>query len=171
MALYQAGQDISGNVAYENDRKYGELSRGTVDGEQVSFEVADVDHGRMRFRFRAEGEKLIAEDGTVLTRWVPKRNRQFDAGLPMAPTMIRHVDPNYSEEDRKDKVRGTVKLGILILTNGDVDRQSIKVLSSVSKGLDEAAITAVLQWKFTPPREDCNFYEKRLTVEFTFAWL
>ncbi len=45
---------------------------------------------------------------------------------------------------------------------------------AVGKGrrdLDEKAIEAVVQWKFTPPRADCSFYEKRLTVEVNFRLL
>jgi hypothetical protein len=25
-----------------------------------------------------------------------------------------------------------------------------------------------VKWEFTPPSEDCSFYEKRMPVEFTF---
>jgi TonB family protein len=165
LALSQTEAEVSGNLAYDNDRKYGAISSGKLDGERLSIEVADPDRGTVRFGFRVAGEKLIGDDGAMLTRWAPRRNRQFDAGLPMEPTMIKTVPPNYSEEARKDHLSGTVKLGIQILTNGDVGRQSVKVLSSAGAGLDEAATAAVVQWKFTPPREDCSFYEKRLTVE------
>jgi outer membrane biosynthesis protein TonB len=46
---------------------------------------------------------------------------------------------------------GKVKLGILILPNGKVDRQSSKVLTTAGKDPDEAAIAAIVQWKFKPP--------------------
>jgi TonB family protein len=163
LALSQNTADLTGHLAYENDRKYAELSSGKVNGEQLDFEVADTDHGTIRFRFHAEGEKLIGDDGAVLTKWVPRRNRQFDVGKPVPPSIIRSVSPNTNSKET-----GAVKLSILILTNGDVDPRSIKVGSSAGKALDEAAIQAVVQWKLTPPREDCNFYEKRVPVEFNF---
>jgi TonB family protein len=168
LALSQSGQEVAGNLAYENDRKYAAIANGKVMGDGLSFEVADLDRGTMAFRFRVGEEKLLGDDGAVLTKWVPRGNRQFNAGRPSAPTLISRVDPNYSEQARKEHVTGTVKLAILVLTNGDVDRKSIKVLSSVGYGLDDAAIEAVRQRKFGPPREDCNFYEKRIPVEIAF---
>lgn len=155
-----------GNIAYEDDRKYGAFVGGKVNGDRVSFEVPDIDRGTVRFGFHLDGEKLVGDDGAVLTKWTRRWDR------PMGPpSVVSKVDPEYSEEARKEHFSGTVKLGILILTNGTVDRRSVKVLSSAGADLDEKAIEAVLQWKFTPPREDCNFYEKRLTLEVNFRLL
>jgi TonB family protein len=41
----------------------------------------------------------------------------------------------------------------------------------MGKDLDETAIAAVRQWKFTPPRQDCKPFEKRVTVEVNFRLL
>jgi TonB family protein len=166
LALSQNTANLTGHIAYENDRKYTEISGGKVNGEQFDFEVADTDRGTIRFHFHVDGEKLIGDDGAVLTKGVSRRNRQFDAGKPVPPSLIHNVSPNNNSKET-----GTVKLSFLILTNGDVDRQSVKVVSSAGKALDEAAIQALVQWKFTPPREDCNFYEKRMPVEFNFRSL
>jgi TonB family protein len=164
LALSQSPEGVSGNLAYENDRKYAAISGGKVEGDRVEFEVADVDRGTVRFGFRVEGEKLLGDDGAELKRSASRRNRQFDAGLAVPPTLISKGDPELSKRARKERLSGTVKLEILILTNGDVDRRSVKVLSSAGLRVDEAAIALVVQWKFTPPREDCSFYEKRMTV-------
>jgi TonB family protein len=163
LALSQSEAAVRGNLAYDNDRKYAAISSGKLEGQRLSIEVVDLDRGTVRFGFRVEAEKLIGDDGAVLTKWMPQRNWQFDAGLPLPPRSIHTVHP---ERPNGTGVKGTVKLSVLILTNGDVDGQSVKVLSSAGNELDQAAIKAIRQWKFTPPRDDCNFYEKRITAEF-----
>jgi TonB family protein len=165
LALSQSDAAISGNVAYDNDRKYAAISSGKLEGQRLSIEVADLDRGTVRFGFRIEGEKLIGDDGAILTKWMPQRNWQFDAGLPLPPRTIHTV---HADRPSDTSVKGTVKLSVLILPNGDVDGGSVQVHSSAGKELDQAAIKAIQQWKFTPPRDDCNFYEKRITAEFGF---
>ncbi len=70
LALSQNEAVLNGNLAYENDRKYAEISSGKVSGEQLDFEVDDTDRGTLHFQFHAENEKLIGSDGAVLTKAV-----------------------------------------------------------------------------------------------------
>ena len=167
---HKTARRFRGDLAYENDRKYAAISGAKFLRDRLAFEVADVDRGTLRFRLQVLGDKLVGDDGAVLERWIPQRNRQFDAGRPVYPTIRSKVDPDYSEAARKKHFTGTVKLSIMVLTNGDVD-PDVKVVESSGKDLDQAAIKAVRQWKFTPPREDCSFMENRLTVEVNFRLL
>jgi TonB family protein len=171
LALSQQDAEVTGHIAYANDRKYAAISGGQLADAQLTFEVADLDRGTLHFGFRLEGQKLLGDDGALLTKWVPRGNPLFGAGKQVAPSLVSKVDPEFSEQARKEHNSGDVKLGILILTNGEVDRRSVRVLSSAGADLDEKAIEAVVQWKFTPPRADCSFYEKRLTVEVNFRLL
>jgi TonB family protein len=163
LALSQSEAEITGNLAYDNDRKYAAISSGKLDGEQLSFEVADLDRGTVRFGFRVEGEKLLGDNGAVLTKWMPQRNWQFDAGLPLPPRSIHTV---HAERPTDTIVKGTVKVSVLILTNGDVNGGNVKVLSSAGKELDEAAIKAILQWKFSHRGMTATFMrsESRLSL-------
>ena len=56
LALSQRGQGVTGNIAYDKDRKFAEIQNGKVNGDEFEFTVEDRDHGTMRFRFTvAEG--------------------------------------------------------------------------------------------------------------------
>jgi protein TonB len=66
------------------------------------------------------------------------------------PVPVHTVDPVYPDLARQAELEGTVGLVIVIDERGNVE--SAKVVSSVP-GLDEAAVAAVLQWKFEPARQ------------------
>jgi periplasmic protein TonB len=68
-------------------------------------------------------------------------------GAIRPPQKIREVAPRYPAMAQAAHVQGTVILEAVIGENGDV--QNVRVLRSVLM-LDDAAIDAVRQWRFTP---------------------
>jgi TonB family protein len=68
-------------------------------------------------------------------------------GRIQAPTKIKDVKPAYPEEARAARLQGIVILEIVIAADGQV--VDARVLRSIP-GLDEAALDAVKQWRFTP---------------------
>jgi TonB family protein len=66
------------------------------------------------------------------------------------PGLLREVRPDYTEEARRRGVEGDVVLEIVVRADGTVG--SIKVLQGLSGGLDQRAIDAVRQWRFSPAR-------------------
>ncbi|MBI2222958.1 MAG: energy transducer TonB [Acidobacteria bacterium] len=87
------------------------------------------------------------------------------AGIP-SPRKTRHVDPLYPEAARQARIEGVVILEILIDEGGRV--QDARVLRSVAL-LDEAALDAVKQWRFSPSILDDQPVKVVLTVEVNFA--
>jgi TonB family protein len=69
-------------------------------------------------------------------------------GNLIAPTLLVKADPEYSEEARKARLQGTVRLRIEVNTQGLA--QNVVVQQSLGLGLDDRAIEAVRKWKFTP---------------------
>jgi protein TonB len=69
------------------------------------------------------------------------------AMLPEAPRKLFDVHPVYPEIARAAHVEGTVILEAMLDTNGRVTQ--LKVLRSVSL-LDQAALDAVRQWRYSP---------------------
>ena len=67
-------------------------------------------------------------------------------GLVKEPTRLTYVAPNYPEIARTAKVSGTVIIEIQIAKDGSVAKA--KVLRPAPL-LDEAALDAVKQWKYT----------------------
>ncbi len=83
-----------------------------------------------------------------------------------APQKIHHVAPVYPELARRARLAGIVILEATIDTEGNV--VNLQILRGLGLGLDDAAVSAVSQWKYTP-----TFYNGRpvdilLTVTVQF---
>ena len=64
------------------------------------------------------------------------------------PTILKRVEPVYTDEAREANIQGDVVLEILIRTDGTVSVQ--RMVRGLGYGLDESARTAVEQWLFRP---------------------
>jgi protein TonB len=82
------------------------------------------------------------------------------------PKKIRDVKPVYPEDAKAAGVQGVVIIEAIIDENGDV-RQA-KVLRSVP-GLDDAAVGAVMQWKFTQTLLNGTPVQVLMTVTVNFS--
>jgi TonB family protein len=70
------------------------------------------------------------------------------AQITRQPRLLRKIEPEYSEEARKARVEGVVRLRIDIGLDGVPT--NIQVISGVGLGLDERAVEAIRQWRFEP---------------------
>jgi protein TonB len=84
-----------------------------------------------------------------------------------APERIHYIAPDYPELARRARLGGIVILQATIDREGAVTE--VEVLRGLGLGLDEAAVSAVSQWQYTP-----TFYNGRpveilltVTVQFT----
>jgi periplasmic protein TonB len=66
------------------------------------------------------------------------------------PGVLREIKPDYTEEARRRGIAGDVVLEIIVRSDGSVGE--IKVLHGLGGGLDQRAIDAVRQWRFSPAR-------------------
>ena len=66
----------------------------------------------------------------------------------LPPSLLREVKPDYTEDARRRGIRGEVLMEIVVRRDGAVG--DVKVLDGLGYGLDERAIAAVRQWKFSP---------------------
>jgi len=66
----------------------------------------------------------------------------------LPPSLLREVKPDYTEDARRRGITGEVLMEIVVRRDGTVG--DVKVLSGLGYGLDERAIAAVRQWKFSP---------------------
>jgi TonB family protein len=86
------------------------------------------------------------------------------------PVKLETVNPKYPEKARQCELTGTVKLRVVIDTNGEV--VDVDVLVSPHESFTEAATEAVWQWRWEPSYDaDGNpvkvFYN--LTVRFNIS--
>jgi TonB family protein len=99
--------------------------------------------------YRVDGQQALRVGGPVPT-----------------PTKVRDVSAVYPDEAKAARVTGMVILEIVVDTRGDV--RSARVLRSIPE-LDQAAITAVKQWKFTPTVQDGVAVPLIMTVTVNFT--
>ena len=68
-------------------------------------------------------------------------------GIIVPPTKLQHVPPAYPALALAARVQGVVILDAVIAENGTV--RELRILRSIPL-LDQAALDAVRQWRFTP---------------------
>jgi periplasmic protein TonB len=75
----------------------------------------------------------------------------YRAGSGITPPSVqREVKPDYTEQARRRGIAGDVVLEIVVRSNGSVG--DVRVLQGLGSGLDERAVEAVRQWRFSPAR-------------------
>ncbi len=67
-----------------------------------------------------------------------------------APAIIREVKPDYTEEGRRRHLEGDVVLEIVVKSDGSVS--NVKLVQGLGAGLDQRAMDAVRQWRFSPAK-------------------
>jgi TonB family protein len=67
-----------------------------------------------------------------------------------APSILREIRPDYTEEGRRRAIEGDVVVEIVVRADGSVG--SVTLLKGLGAGLDERAIEAVRQWRFNPAK-------------------
>jgi TonB family protein len=83
-----------------------------------------------------------------------------------APKILYKLDPEFSDEARKNKWQGNVVLRVVVGTDGKT--HEITILRSLGMGLDEKAIEAVKQWRFEPGTKDGQAVPVEVAVEVNF---
>jgi periplasmic protein TonB len=64
------------------------------------------------------------------------------------PRVLREVKGDYTDEARRQGVTGEVVMEVVVLRDGAVG--NVRLLRGLGLGLNERAIAAVRQWRFTP---------------------
>jgi len=64
------------------------------------------------------------------------------------PQLLREVRANYTDDARRRAIEGDVVLEIVVKRDGSVGQ--VRVLNSLGGGLEQKAVDAVRQWKFSP---------------------
>jgi TonB family protein len=90
-------------------------------------------------------------------------------GNVTAPRILSKVEPQYSEEARKNKLQGTISMNLVVDPTGAPTQ--IAVLRPLGMGLDEEAIAAVSQWKFSPGTKNGTAVPVFTQIEITLHLL
>jgi TonB family protein len=81
--------------------------------------------------------------------WPPAGVYQF-RDVDVAPKLIHQVKPNYTGVAMRARIQGEVILSCVVLTDGSVGDVRVSKSLDATLGLDDEAIAAVKQWRFSP---------------------
>jgi TonB family protein len=86
--------------------------------------------------------------------------------LNQSPAVIARCAPQYTPEAKRANIEGTVLLYIQVYPDGRA--HNIRLQSSLGSGLDEKAIEAVKQWRFSPGTKNGKPVVVPATIEVKF---
>ncbi len=85
-----------------------------------------------------------------------------------SPKLIHQVEPSYSIEAQSAGIQGAVVMGVVINEKGELE--DIEFLSPLGFGLDEEALKAIKQWRFSPGLKDDKPVPVYCTIEINFRF-
>jgi len=85
------------------------------------------------------------------------------------PTVIPEVKPTYTLEAARARIKATVRVPAVVLSDGTVSDVTILRSLDPTFGLDAQAMIAAKQWLFNPGTKDGQADSVRVTIEFTFT--
>jgi TonB family protein len=94
------------------------------------------------------------------------RNARNQEPVDLKPAALNRPRPNYTEDARKNKVQGTVRLRVLVGSDGTV-RQA-RPVTFLSDGLTEEALRAAMQMRFRPAMRNGQPVEYWVPVDIEF---
>lgn len=90
----------------------------------------------------------------------------YDMGPGITPPrIIKQVPPRYST-DRGVRVDGTVIIGLVVSSIGEP--KDVRVIKGLDKDIDQSALDAVEQWRFSPGRKENKPVAVRISLEIAF---
>jgi protein TonB len=85
------------------------------------------------------------------------------------PTVLTEVKPTYTPEAMERTIQGTVLLGVVVLSSGDVGDVHVTRSLDAEYGLDREAVSAMKRWKFRPALKDGKPVAVEVAVEMAFT--
>jgi len=82
------------------------------------------------------------------------------------PSLQREVKALYTDDARRRGIEGDVVLEIVVRRDGSVG--DVRILRSLDRGLDQRAIEAVHQWRFSPAHRHGVAVDVVVEVAVTF---
>jgi len=100
--------------------------------------------------------------------WYAAMHNLYHVGSGVtAPVVIHQALPQYTEEARQAKYQGICLISIIVDVNGNP--QNARVVRPLGMGLDEKALEAVRQFRFTPAIKDGKTpVPVKITVQVNF---
>ncbi len=92
----------------------------------------------------------------------------FDlADLDQIPNPVHQVAPVHPYRLKREGISGEVTVRFVVDNKGNV--RSARVVKSTNREFDEAALTAIRLWKFTPGEKDGKTVNTKMELPFAFT--
>ena len=111
-------------------------------------------------------QDTISVDATSTMHICMDKNPAASGPCAAPPRSLSKISPAYPEKARRARREGTVVLGVTIGKDGLT--HDIHVLTGLDDDLNQAAITAVSQWKFEPATYEGNPVAVDMRIEVNF---
>ena len=85
------------------------------------------------------------------------------------PRVLKEAKPSYTAQAMQEKIQGSVFMSVVVLASGDVGDVRITQSLDAEHGLDDSAIFAMRQWKFSPGTRRGKPVAVEVMVEMTFT--
>jgi TonB family protein len=156
------------------------IVEASISGQTLAFKTLDLDGPvawDLTLTAPGKGDLRIAEamsDGTKLPAIPAERidtaSAKDDNANPgyVPPKVLHRVDAEYTPEARAARFSGVCLLALTIDTQGNPI--NVHVEKPIGMGLDENAINAVKQYRFTPATQDGVPIAKRVHIEVEFRY-
>ena len=100
----------------------------------------------------------------------PKEDPVYEPGKDVkAPKLIHYVEPQFSPSSKEAFVEGTVKISVIVTTDGIPT--NLKIVNGLNTQEDQTAIEALKQWRFQPGTKAGQPVKVKVTVEVDFHLL
>ena len=112
------------------------------------------------------GEVVRGPDSGTDLAAAPEAARSAPGAGIEPPSLLREVKASYTDEARRQRIQGDVDLEIVVRRDGSVG--DVRVLRGLGAGLNEKAVAAVRQWRFSPARRHGAAVDVVVTVSVEF---
>ena len=166
----QAAVDLADILIAENRNDEAEQVLGLA---EKTFETSLGPASTLTTRVAAQRAAILKQLGQPVPVEPPKATAYNVGGTGQnqvtQPRILSKVEPQYAEEARKNKIQGSILLTLVIDATGTPTQ--IAVLRPLGMGLDEQAVAAVAQWKFSPGTKHGTPVPIFSQIEITFHLL
>jgi TonB family protein len=109
---------------------------------------------------------VVAVALSLLLRLAAQDDQAPAKDIVTNPSIVRKVEPRYTERTRKAGIEGTVKLKLIVAADGHP--KDIEVVQSLDPELDINAIAAVADWVWKPGTKNGEPIATKTNVEVSF---
>jgi TonB family protein len=138
---------------------YGSYVFGERRKAEIEYKSLPVDPSK----FTVKVLEVRFEDGII---WEMYPSQVEESNVDTKPKPLSKPQPTYTEEARRNRIRGAVRMHLLVGSDGEV--KQVRIIRSLPDGLNEEAVKEAYNLKFKPAMKDGQPVQCWLLFEIEF---